>query len=143
MGSVEKKVMEIVKKIHSPQGTTIGEIRKILGHKNIDSTLDCIKKNGGPDLAEILKMKPEDFCDECYIRGIEVEISDNPGVVHVIEKLFQQDGISLGEIKQLTGWTQANLIENMKRYAALDLGRVPAEYMTDGFRIRKKVCDNR
>lgn len=137
MDTIENKVMEIVKKIHSPQGTTIGEMRQILGSESIGSMLECVKQHGGPDLPEIMEMEPEEFCDECHIHGIGVEISDNPGVIRVIEKLFQQDGISLGEIKQLTGWTQENLAENMKRYAALDLGWVSDEYLTDDFKIRK------
>lgn len=137
MDTIENKVMEIVKKIHSPQETTIGEMRQILGSESIVTMLDCIKQYGGLDLPEIMKMNPEEFCDEYHIHGIEVETSDNPGISRVIEKLFQQDGISLGEIRQLTGWTEENLAENMKRYAALDLGWVPNEYLTDDFKIRK------
>lgn len=139
MDNVENKVMEIVRKIHSPQGITIGEMRETLGSESIENMLDCIKKHGGPDLPEIMEMKPEEFDDECHIHGVEVEISDNPGVVRILEKLFQRDGISLGEIKQLTGWTQENLAENMKCYAALDLGWVPEEYLTDDFKIRKNL----
>lgn len=132
---MDKVKQHIIDQIYS-DGITIGQIRKLCKFDNIEKVLTFLKNELSLDLLEISGNKIEDVNDDQLIHLIDVNLNEYPNITELINKLHDENGVSLNEIKQLTGWNNENLAENMNKYLDCNLTLILQEAVTDEFRIR-------
>ncbi len=134
--NIDDKKKCLYEKMASPQGTTIGELRIIGGFETTEELLEFLANEVGINLPELSGQRIEDIKDDQLICIENITPNDCAKLTKIMTMLSEPEGISLKEIKELTGWNDENLAENMNTCFGCNLAMLLQKAVTDEFRIR-------